>query len=167
MSGSEAETALLIALKPAAQSVSAMSSLLREVQAALREAARAVPETAHLFESDQSPVLVVRFMNAADSVTLGFDFADPSTRSTLADPSAAVARRFIRAMEDVLKNRPQRTLWGPPAVAGRRKPGDGDRDAVAERAAVVLAELGRFPAVEVSGGGRRIQIEGETAEIFQ
>lgn len=166
MSGSEAETALLIALKPASQSVSAISSLLREVQAALREAARAMPETARLFESDQSPVLMVRFINAADGIAIGFDFADPSTRSTLVDPSAAVALRFIRAMGDVLKNRPQHTFWGQPGATGRRKPGDGKRDAVAERAAVVLTELGRFHAVVVSGGGRRIQIQGETAEIL-
>ncbi|MBI2965113.1 MAG: hypothetical protein HYY34_02785 [Chloroflexi bacterium] len=166
MGRSEAEAALLIALRPASQSVSAISSLLREVQAALRGAARATPECAHLFESDQSPVLVVRFADAGDGVTIGFTFVDPSTRSPLLESSAAVVRRFIRAMEEVLKSRPQRTLWGPPAVTGRRRPADGERDSVAERAAVVLTELGRFPAVTISGGGRRIQIEGETAEIL-
>lgn len=165
MGKSEAGAALLIALKPAAQSVSAVSSLLREVQAALREAGRIDPNTARAFEVDQSPVLMVRITNAADGVSLGFEFADPVTRVPLADISEAVALRFIGALETELKRRPLRTLWGQPAAA-RRRSGEGERDPLGDRASMVLAELSRMPAAVVSGAGHLIQIKGETAEIF-
>jgi hypothetical protein len=167
LGNSEDGGALEVVLKPASQSVSAMSSLLREVQAALREAARAAPQTASLFEGDQAPLLTVRFESAAGGVALVFEFVNAASRAPLAEVSTAVAKRFIVALEAGLKRRPHRTLWGQPAVPGRRRGGDAGRgDALSERAAVVLAELGRVPSASISGGGRRIRIDGETAEIL-
>jgi hypothetical protein len=163
---SEAEAAFMIALRPASQSVSAISSLLREVQAALREAARATPETAAQFEGDQPPVLTVRFEGSAEAISLVFEFVNTATRNPLSGMSAAVTKRFITALEAELKRRPQRTLWGQPATAGRRRATEADRDALGARAATVLAELGRMRAAFVSGAGRRIRIEGDTAEIL-
>lgn len=166
MGKSEAGASLVIELTPASQSVSAVSSLLREVQAALREAARTVPDTARMFEGDQSPALTVRFTGAASGVSMQFAFVDAATRAPLARVSDAVATRFMRALEDVLKQRPRRTLWGQQATVALRKSRDGSRDPVAERAAVVLAELGRAHAASVAAVGRRIQLQGDTAEIL-
>lgn len=166
MGSARAGMAIVVELRPASQSVSAVSSLLREIQAALREAARAVPNTARLFDGDQSPVLTVQFAGSADRVSLAFDFVNPTTRASLTGVSEAAAKGFMSALEEELKRRPQRTLWGQPAVIARHRAGDGDRDPLSERASAILSELGRVTAAFVAGAGRRIRVEGETAEIF-
>jgi hypothetical protein len=166
LGGPEAGAALVITLKPASVSVSAVSALLREVQAALREAARADPESSSLFEGDQPPVLNVRFDGTADGVSLAFDFVDASTRAPIEQVSRVAGRRLVAALERELKRRPQRTLWGQAGVSARRRPTDAESDPLSGRAAVVLSELGRVTGAAVAGAGRRIRLEGETAEIL-
>lgn len=166
MGDSAAGAALVISLKPASLSVSAVSALLREVQAALREAARAEPDSSPLFDGDQPPVLNVRFDGTADGVSFAFDFVDASTRGALDRVSRAAGRRFIAALERELKRRPQRTLWGQAGVSARRRPADAESDPLSGRAAIVLSELGRVPAASIVAAGRRIRLEDETAEIL-
>jgi hypothetical protein len=51
-------------------------------------------------------------------------------------------------------------------VSARRRPADAESDPLSGRAAIVLSELGRVPAASVAASGRRIRLEGETAEIL-
>lgn len=158
--------ALTITLRPALQSASALSSLLREVQAALREAGRLAPESAPRFESEQPPVLMVAMETPDDGLSLRFEFADAVSRAPVPAISVAAAGKLVAALEAELKRRPQRTLWGQPAVSARRRASDLDRDHLAERAKSVLRELARASSVSVAFEGRRIEISGETAEIY-
>lgn len=156
---------LFIELKPDRQSVSALSSLLREVQAALRESARHVPAVAPLFDGDGSPVLLVAFTQSPGAIGMEFTFSDPATRRASTEVNAQVAGRLMAALEAELKRRPQRTLWGQPATSARRRAVESERDPLSERASIILAELGRVSSAIVRSGERQIRISGDTAEI--
>lgn len=147
------------------QSVSALSSLLREVQAALREAARIAPESAPRFDVEQPPVLMAGIETVDDALSLNFEFADAISRKPAPAISLAAARRLVTALESELKRRPQRTLWGKPAASARRRATDADRDQLSDRAGSVLAELARVTSVSIAVEGRRIEISGEAVEI--
>ncbi|MBI4306141.1 MAG: hypothetical protein HY678_07450 [Chloroflexi bacterium] len=155
---------LTITLRSAVQSVSALSSLLREVQAALREAGRLVPESAHRFETEQPPVLTVGIEMINGGLALSFEFADALSRTPAPAISIAASRRLVAALEAELKRRPQRTLWGQHAASARRRATE-QRDPLADRASSVLEELARVQSASVAVEGRRIEISGETVEI--
>ncbi|MBM3958828.1 MAG: hypothetical protein FJ314_03510 [SAR202 cluster bacterium] len=157
---------LFIELRPDRLSVSAVSSLLREVQAALREAARHVPEVAPMFEGEGTPVLLVAFARTADAIGMEFTFTDPTTRQASGAVSGLVARRFMAALESELKRRPQRTLWGQPATTARRKAAEAESDPLSGRASIILAELGRVSSAVIRSGERQIRLSGDTAEII-
>ena len=143
--------------------VSAMSSLLRVLQAAVRETARADATARRLLDVPVAPSLYVSVSDVeGDDLTMSFAFE--SSDGMAADPSV-VSRAFDGFMVDLgdrLKGLPQPGLWGR-AVAGARR--SEDASAVSKRMSQVHAELRRFPRSTLSFGGRTIRIEGDQIEL--
>lgn len=152
---------LKIKLDSATQSVSAMSSLLRVMQAALRESARGTPEGAGPFAEKPEPILVVSASAGDDGgeLELKFAFADAATRRPIDALSKAAFASFLDAVESLLKSQPRRTLWGGPA----RLSSTGDE--TADRIALAWQELSRLSNVSLELGNRRIEASESSIEI--
>ena len=124
--------------------VSYLSSLLRVVQAAVREVARHAEGSRDAFAELPQPVLhmvvqsyehepagqlakpsnhVAAAANTRDAdeggLTLHFSFADPVDSTTLSELSSAAFEAFAEQMVQMLKGLPQRGLWGQPTAGPR------------------------------------------------
>lgn len=157
MSGAE----LIITLKHKQLSVSSLSTLLRVVQATLRQIAMEDPKTRSLFDKSHTPALIVSPSVSGDAVSLRFTFADPSTNATMDDLSRDAFQAFITAFVWCLKSQPQRGLWGiPPKVPQRRR-----LSKLEARVDQVRVELRRLSSASVIYGNHSISIEGDRIEI--
>ena len=138
-----------------------MSSLLRVMQAALRESARETPAGAAPFAEKPEPILMVTADAGGDgeALELTFAFADASTRRPIDTLSEAGFSSFLDAVETLLKSQPRRTLWGGPAPLSRV--GDG----TADRVALAWQELSRLSNVTLELGDRRIDASESSIEI--
>lgn len=154
-------TRLKISLDSATQSVSAMSSLLRVMQAALRESARGTPEGAGPFAEKPEPILLVTTDSGSDGkgLELKFAFADAATRRPIDALSDAGFANFLDSVESLLKSQPRLTLWGGPA----RLSSKGNE--TADRIALAWQELSRLPNVSLELGDRRIEVSESSIEI--
>ncbi len=143
--------------------VSAMSSLLRVIQAAVRESARDDAAARGLFEEPVAPSLYVTFApGEGGSSELRFHFEMPDG-SDLADEAASNAFSvFVTDLADRVKGLPQPGLWGG-AIGGATR--SQDETAVARRMGEVYAELRRLPSSVLSFGGREICVDGERVEL--
>ena len=143
-------------------SASYLSSLLRVVQAAIREVARTTEGTRGNFARQPQPVLLVPRVRANGELTLDFVFADPLDSSPLEQISAQVFDAFLDSLSDFVRRLPQPGLWG--GAARRLPPGDLESE-LARRMDQVYVELRRIPKVTVQFQGRRIEVEGDRMEI--
>ncbi len=95
---------LVIELDSGGLSVSYVSSMLRVVQAAVREVAREVDEFSSLFEQSRSPLLVLSARVADGRLSLSVSFAGPGDSAPMPDLSARAfelfMERFARLLED-------------------------------------------------------------------
>ncbi len=162
--------------------VSYLSSLLRVVQAAVREVARHAEGSRDAFAELPQPVLhmvvqsygqlakpsnrVGAAANTRDadegSLTLHFSFADPVDSTTLSELSSAAFEAFAEQMVQMLKGLPQRGLWGQPT--GGAQAGSYDSE-VYRRLDQVRLEMRRFSKATLSSGGHVISFEGDRMNI--
>ena len=161
--GGAQRVTLLVSLGAPFQPVSALSSFLRTLQAAVRDAAQAAPEAGRGLAAEPRPVLLVSAASGAGAgFELTFYFANPDTGAALDKTSAAVFQAFFDAIESAVKARPQRTLWGdsarlPSATAPQIRP--------SPRIEALLDEIRRFRAVVLQHAGRRIAADGSSMQI--
>ena len=142
--------------------VSYLSSLLRVVQAALREVARRADDTRDLFEQQPQPVLHLAVGHMEEELTLHFSFADPVDSSPLPQLSSVAFNAFVDQFTELLKGLPQRGLWGE-SVGGARA-GRYDSE-VYRRLDQVRLEMRRFSKARLSFGRQTISFEGDRMEI--
>ena len=143
--------------------VSAMSSLLRVIQAAVRESARADAAARGLFEEPVAPSLYMTVSSGEDgSSELRFHFGMPDGSDLPSETSSNAFSAFITDLADRVKGLPQPGLWGG-AAGGARRP--QDETDVARRMGEVYAELRRLPRSVLSFGGREICVDGEQIEL--
>ena len=142
--------------------VSSLSSLLRSVQAAVREAARTNTEANQVLSQPPQPVLVVSMTSRGDDLILSFTFASTPDARPMPRLSELAFGAFLREFNELFKKLPQRGLWGQ-SVGGSAK-GHPQSD-VSRRLDQVRSELRRFPRAGIRFAGRTILIEGERLEI--
>lgn len=159
----QAETKTLeIALDRGGLPVSAMSSLLRAVQAALREMARNDDETREMFSGEPQPTLRVSTDVSGDELILSFGFADPTDSAPLEQVSARTFDTFGAQIGEYLKSLPQRGLWGQSVSGPRRR---GQASEMAKRLGQVCVELRRFRQARLRCNRLTILFEGDRMQI--
>jgi hypothetical protein len=142
--------------------VSYLSSLLRVIQAALREVARNGESTRQAFSQQAQPTLLLSASTLNCRLALQFTFADPVDSSPLGDVSKRVFDAFMTQFSAFLKGLPQRGLWGESAGGSHRQRFDSQ---TARRMEQLRVELRRFPNICLKAGRRSILIEGDRMEI--
>ena len=143
--------------------VSYVSSLLRVLQAAVREVARSSDGTRQAFDKRPHPVLLLSELTSNGDVTMSLTFADASGGRPLVELSEQAFDMFLDRFGEFVRGLPQPGLWGG-AAPRSRGPFDSD---VARRMDQVHRELRRSPRVSLTAGGRTILVEGDSMEISQ
>ncbi len=156
-----ADYALTIEIGLVEVSVSYMSSLLRTLQAAMREVALNTEGAREHMDARPQPSLVIRRLEADGSVSMSFVFKDPLNGEPMADLSARTFGSFLDRLGSFVMSLPQRSLWGG---ASRRSSHDPD-SGVTRRMDQVYAELRRAPKAALIFRERRLEIEGDRLEI--
>ena len=164
-SGSQSEPIqdlLCVQLHPAEIPVSYLSSLLRVVQAALREVARANEETRPAFDRNPQPLLILSRVETEDDLTLYFTFADPDHSTPLEQLSSQTFDAFLDRFGEFIKGLPQPGLWGG---AARRPSQHSMESPLGGRMDQVYQELRRSPRATLRFRDRTIEVEGARMEI--
>ena len=141
--------------------VSYLSSLLRVMQAAVREVARDDDATEESFVQQPQPLLHVAVGTSGEDIVLRFSFVDPFDATPLCELSSRVFRAFLERFIRFLKELPQPGLWGD-SVGG---PGPRYDSEVSRRMDQVRLELRRFPRARVGHGQRAVLFEEDRMEI--
>ena len=153
---------LEIALDPTRVTVSAMSSLLRVVQAAIREVARNDVDAGAFFARRPEPVLILSGLFCDRDLVLRFAFADPVDGTPDHEVSAQAFRAFLQEFTSFMRGMAQPSLWG---FTTRRSSKQGDESELTKRMDQVRLELRRFRGARLSFGGQSVRIEGDQMEI--
>ena len=152
---------LTIEIAEGTVSVSYISSLLRVVQAALREVALDTDGAREHFESRPQPLLAMPALAGGDSIAMSFVFVDPRDDSPMEGLSAATFGSFLDRLQAYVTSLPQPSLFGG---ASRRPSREADTE-VDRRMDQVYAELRRASRVTLRHGGRSLGFEGDQLEI--
>ncbi len=153
---------LEIALDSANLPVSNLSSLLRVVQAAVREVARSGDETRASFAQQSPPMLQLSATVVGKELVLRLAFADPGDSSPMSRLSKLTFGLFMEQFGQLIKGMPQRGLWGE-AFGGAQR---GRHESEATRRLDELRrELRRFPRARLTCGARVYRFEGDRMEI--
>ncbi len=153
---------LVIELDSSGLSVSYVSSMLRLVQAALREVAQGVEEFRPLFEQPRSPSLLLSAGVRGGKLSLSVSFAEPGDSAAMPELSARAFELFMERFARLLQDTTQLGLWGQ-VVRGagpRRFDSEADR-----RLSELRTQLRHFGSARVSYGNRIIAFEGDRMRI--
>ena len=142
--------------------VSYLSSLLRVVQAALREVARSVEGPSRRFEQGPQPVLVLSRLAAGGDLVLRFTFVDPIDDSVLEDLSDETFEALLSRFAEFIRGLPQPGLWGG---AAPRRSSSLLGSALAKRMDQLHRELRRSPRAVLTHRGRSVAVEGDLMEF--
>ena len=153
---------LAIQLSPGRVSVSYLSSLLRLVQATLREVARSNEATRGLLEQSPQTPLVLSGISNDGLLTLQLAFANPSDSSLVTELSSSTFDALLDRFTDFVKTLPQPGLWGGAARGPRQRDFESD---LARRMDQLYRELRRSRKAAMRFGGRSVEIEGDRMEI--
>ena len=155
---------LEIALGSGKLAVSNLSSLLRVVQAALREVARGSDDTRVPFSQQPRPMLYLSTRIAQGEVVLGFTFAGTRDSKAMSQLSERVFSLFVERFGQFIKELPQRGLWGESVASGRQRQYESE---VTRRLDQLRMELRRFPRARLKFDRQTILFEGDRMEIQQ
>ena len=142
--------------------VSYLSSLLRVLQAALREMAMNDDGARELFDRSPQPVLALPRIVVEETLTLHLVFIDPIAGAPMEELSVHTFDAFLDRLGEYVKSLPQPGLWGG---ASRRTPGRPIESKVSRRMDQVYDELRRSPKAVLRFRARYIEIEGDRMEI--
>ena len=142
--------------------VSYVSSLLRVLQAAVREVARSNEDTRQPFDQEPQPIFHLSAETTEDLFILRFTFSDPLDSKPLSALSKGTFSAFMKEFSQLLKALPQPSLWGSSVGgAGRR----AYTSEVSKRLDQVRLELRHFPRVTLRFDRYTILFEGDRLEI--
>ena len=151
-----------IELKRDNVTVSYLSSLLRVLQAALREVALDHSGAREHFDRSPQPVLVLPRISVEETLTLHLVFIDPIAATPMEELSVHTFDAFLDRLGEYVTSLPQPGLWGG---ASRRSPGRPFESEVSRRMDQVYDELRRAPKAVLRFRARYIEIEGDRMEI--
>jgi hypothetical protein len=153
---------LEIALRSEHLPVSYVSSLLRVLQATLREVGKDNDETRTVFSSQPWPSLVMSNRVTNDEWILQFMFTEPQSATPIYEVSSQTFEAFLIHLRQFLKNLPQPGLWGKSMAMAPNEPYESE---VMRRMDGLRQELRRFTRAIVSFRGQVIIIEGDQLQI--
>ena len=157
----EGESHLVLRIESPIHHVSGLSSLLRTLQAAVRDVGQRTDTGARMLQAQPAPMLVVDVeSDGRGPLTLSFRFVAPDG-ATLHELNAAAFGVFMAELAAALKVTPQRSLWGTPVRPLRRSAAENDR------LRLFLEDLARLGDVTVSAAGRRIVLSEGKVEAAQ
>lgn len=163
MSTSETDIVRLeLALDATDLSVSNLSSILRVLQATLREVARDIEETREEFERQPQPVLQLSISDAGVDVVMGFHFADPSDSKVMAQLTERTSAGFMDRLTQFIRRLPQRGLWGESLVGSQSQNYDSKMD---RRFDELRMELRRLSRAKLTFHRQAISIQGDRVEM--
>ncbi len=148
---------LVLVISSPVQQVSLLSSLLRTLQAAVRDCAQNTEAGRSAFSGQDAPVLVAATETEDSGLRIAFSFRGPSG-SELGEFDRVAFSAFIADMASALKTSPQRTLWGTPVRPLVRASDEG------ERMRLFLEDLVRLGDVTVAAGENKLVISGGKVE---
>ena len=153
---------LEIALRSEHLPVSYVSSLLRVLQATLREVGKDNDETRAVFSNQPWPSLVMSSRVTKDEWILQLMFTEPRTATPMYEVSSQTFEAFLEHFRQFLKNLPQPGLWGKSMAIAPNEPYESE---VIRRMDGLRQELRRFTKAIVSFRGQIIAIEGDQLQI--
>ena len=142
--------------------VSNLSSILRVLQATLREVARNTEETRERCASRPRPVLRLSIRETHGEMVMGFHFADSSDSAAMAQLSERVFADFVDRLGQFIKRLPQRGLWGESLAGSKPRSYDSELD---RRFDELRMELRWLPKAKLTFAGQTISIEGDHVEL--
>jgi hypothetical protein len=143
--------------------VSYVSSMLRVLQAAVRDVAKGVDdEHAMLFESQPQPVLLLSTEVDDGSLYIYVFFAEPIHSMPMVELSTQAFDPFMVKFGNLLKLLPQPGLWG--RMARRSGPSSIETD-TDRRLDELRVELRHFSRARLRFGNRSISFDGDQLEI--
>ena len=143
--------------------VSYFSTLLRVVQAAIREVARNGEGTRQAFSQQAQPILLMSMNSGAETLSLRFHFADPTSDVSLDQISEQSFYALMERFLDYVKGRPQRDLWGESTTSGVSTDFGTE---VERRIDQVCRELRRISKATVRFREHTLVIEGDRLEVL-
>ncbi len=153
---------LMIELHPGRVPVSFLSSLLRVLQAALREVARSDEDTRAQFDQRPQPILVLTKLEADGKLSLNLVFVNPVDSTPIGPLSDRTFDAFLDRFSEFVKGLPQPGLWG--GAARRPAPGSFESD-LDRRMDQLYREIRRSTKAVLRFKNRTIEIEGDRLEI--
>lgn len=155
------EGVLLVSLTTGPVHVSYLSSLLRILQAALREVALNTDGPNQRFARRPQPVLLISRTHSDVGLTVEVEFGDPLDSRPLMKLSSETFDAFLQRLSERVMGDPQLSLFGGGKAA--TMPLADSR--VTRRMDEVYRELRRSSKVTLSNGQRTIVVEGDRVEV--
>ena len=157
------EYRLLLVVESRALPVSYVSRTLRVIQAAVREVAKGVEEGGAMFEGQPQPSLLLDITIPNETeIEFSLYFADPADDTPMPELSTRAFEPFMEEFGELLKQMPQRGLWGRMA----RQTGSHRLLTEASRRLDELrVELRHFRKAVLVHRSRSITFDGDQMEI--
>ena len=153
---------LVVELHDTSIPVSCLSSLLRVLQAALREIALNDAQTREQFSTRPQPVLVMPEVSKEEALSLSFAFVHPIDGTDMASLSSITFDSFLDHLGNFIAGLPQPGLWGG---AARRSPQEPFASELDRRMDQVYAALRRTSKVVLRFRTRSLETEGDQMVI--
>ncbi len=143
-------------------SASYLSSLLRSLQAALREVAHSRESTNQEFTQKPQPVLILDKIISGSNLTLYMIFSNAVNSKPLTNLSRQTFNTFLDDLTDFVKMLPQPSLWGGASLP---TPSTRTESDLIRRMDQLYRELRRSKQITIRFKNRSVEIEGNRMEI--
>ena len=151
---------MIIEIQPTPIPVSYLSSLLRIIQAAVRETAFSAN---HIDPSEShQPILLASLSEQDTKLSIELSFSDPKTNQHLSILSKSIFQEFFRNFGEYIKTLPQPSLWGPKSSIETKK---SVSSVIEKRLSEVYREMKRIPKSKITVNSKSISIEGFNLQL--
>ena len=151
---------MIIEIQPTPVPVSYLSSLLRIIQAAVRETAFS---SNHIDPSERhQPILLASLSEEDTKLLIEFSFTDPKTTEHLDILSKSIFQEFFHNFGEYIKTLPQPSLWGPKSSIETKKTVPS---VLQKRLSEVYREMKRISKSKITVNSKSVSIEGFNLQL--
>ena len=151
---------MIIEIQPTPVPVSYLSSLLRIIQAAVRETAFS---SNHIDPSEShQPILLASLSEEDTKLLIEFSFTDPKTTEHLDILSKSIFQEFFHNFGEHIKTLPQPSLWGPKSSIETKKTVPS---VLEKRLSEVYREMKRISKSKITVNSKSVSIEGFNLQL--